>query len=207
MFENLLENLPASLLRLGILFSGQGSNMQALIESLHQRTFLGKKPIIIEVALCLTNKSKAPGIARAQKLGVPCVVLEPANYAQTSDFERALIEHLSLARCHLVLLAGYMRLVSPLFLEHFPTLNIHPSMLPHFKGKDALRASFEAKEGTGVSVHVVTPQLDSGPIIAQQALNPKPQESLESFTQRIHALEHQLYPKALLQALGLERFT
>ncbi|WP_104732289.1 phosphoribosylglycinamide formyltransferase [Helicobacter salomonis] len=207
MFESLLESLPSSLLRLGILFSGQGSNMQALIESLHQHTFLGTKPIVIEVALCLTNKPQAPGIARAQKLGVPCQVVEPRAHAQTLDFERALIEHLHRARCHIVLLAGYMRLVSPLFLEHFPTLNIHPSMLPHFKGKDALRASFEAKEGMGVSVHIVTPQLDSGPIIAQQALVPEPQESFESFEQRIHALEHQLYPKALLQVLGLKSLT
>ncbi|WP_235852506.1 phosphoribosylglycinamide formyltransferase [Helicobacter vulpis] len=207
MLESFLESLPSSILRLGILFSAQGSNMQALIESLHQRTFLGTKPILIEVALCLSNRTEAPGIARCAKLGVPCQVVEPANYPTPLDFDRALIEYLSLARCHLVLLAGYMRLVTPLFLEHFPTLNIHPSMLPHFKGKDALRASFEAKQHTGVSVHVVTAQLDSGPLIAQQALEVQPQESLQSFTQRIHALEHQLYPKALLQVLGLKSFS
>ncbi|WP_235853007.1 MULTISPECIES: phosphoribosylglycinamide formyltransferase [Helicobacter] len=204
MLKSLLENLPSSVLRLGVLFSGEGSNMQALVESLHQRAFCGTRSIVMEVVLCLSNNPKAPGIARCAKLGVPCAILKPSNYPTPLDFDRALIAHLQTARCHIILLAGYMRLVSPLFLEHFPTLNIHPSMLPHFKGKDALRASFQAKQHTGVSVHIVTPKLDSGPLICQQALEVEPQESLESFAQRLHALEHQLYPKALLQALGLK---
>ncbi|WP_104628519.1 phosphoribosylglycinamide formyltransferase [Helicobacter bizzozeronii] len=190
-----MDHLPSSLVHMGILFSGNGSNMQNLIEQLHQKPFWrisNRQPLILNVALCASNNPKAHGIVRCEKLGVPCVVVSSEN-----ELMQALV------RCHVILLAGYMKILSPLFIQHYPTLNIHPSFLPHHKGKDAIKKSFESQEGMGVSVHWVTEELDGGPIILQESLTREPNDTLESFTQRVHALEHQLYPKALLKALGL----
>lgn len=192
-----MDTLPSSLVRVGILFSGNGSNMQNLIENLHRQPFLRApaQPITLNIELCATNNPRAHGIDRCARLKMPCAV---------QPNERDLIE--SLARCHLVLLAGYMKILSPLFLERFPTINIHPSFLPHHKGKDAIRRSFESQEGMGVSVHWVDTQVDGGPIILQAPLERLASESLASFTQRVHTLEHQLYPQAILKGLGLLRY-
>ncbi|BCZ18701.1 phosphoribosylglycinamide formyltransferase [Helicobacter sp. NHP19-012] len=179
-------------LRLGILFSGEGSNMQNLIEKLHQKVYWQQdKEIRLEIVLCATNNPKAGGIKRCENLNMPYIVGAEDNFI--SAFKG----------CVLVLCAGYLKILSPKFLAHYKAINIHPSFLPQHKGANALKRSFSSQSGLGVSVHWVSDELDNGKLILQESLSLKPQESLESYTQRVHALEHKLYPQASLRALGL----
>ncbi|BCD46519.1 formyltransferase family protein [Helicobacter suis] len=197
--QALLDSLPSSLLKIGILFSGQGSNMQNLIETLHLKPLMrlqNNQPLILKVEICATNNPKAMGIKRCKQLNMPCVVCSN---------EEELFE--ILYPCHLVCLAGFNQILSPKFLERFLTINIHPSFLPEHKGKDAIKRSFLSQKGTGVSVHFVEEKVDSGPIILQEALEVKKEESLEDFEKRVHTLEYQLYPQALLKALELRFLT
>ncbi|BEG56505.1 phosphoribosylglycinamide formyltransferase [Helicobacter sp. NHP21005] len=179
-------------LHLGILFSGVGSNLQNLVETLHQRVYWQQDtPVKLEVVLCATNNPKAGGLKRCQKLNMPCIV------GTEEDFICAF------KGCALILCAGYNKILSPKFLAHFKALNIHPSFLPRHKGARALERSFQSQSGLGVSVHWVSEELDSGELILQERLNLEPLESLAGYTQRVHALEHRLYPQAVLRALGL----
>ncbi|WP_163498704.1 formyltransferase family protein [Helicobacter suis] len=193
--QALLDSLPSSLLKIGILFSGEGSNMQNLIETLHLKSFMrlqNNQPIILNVELCATNNPKAMGIKRCKQLNMPCVLC-----SNEEEFLQVLYP------CHLICLAGFNQIVSSKFLERFFTINIHPSFLPEHKGKEAIKRSFASQKGMGVSVHFVEEEVDSGPIILQEALEVKEKESLEDFKARVHTLEYELYPKALLKVLGL----
>ncbi|WP_104637470.1 formyltransferase family protein [Helicobacter felis] len=183
-------------LHLGVLFSGNGSNMQNLIEVFNGQSFwhpASQQHVVLKVKICVSSRPKAYGITRCAQLKMPCVVCQE---------EENLIQ--ALRGCDLILLAGYMKILSARFVQSFPTINIHPSFLPYHKGKDAILKSFESQEGMGVSVHWVDAQVDHGPLILQETLQRLPEDSLEDFTQRVHALEQRLYPQALLQALGLE---
>ncbi|CCM11746.1 formyltransferase family protein [Helicobacter heilmannii] len=186
-------------LTLGILFSGTGSNMQNLIEKLHQKVFLQqntplKLEVVLEVVLCATNNPRAGGIDHCQKLNMPFIV------GTEDDFIPAF------RGCALLLCAGYNKILSPVFLAHYKALNIHPSLLPKHKGARALERSFNSQSALGVSVHWVSDELDSGDLILQERLSLNPQESLESYEKRLHALEHRLYPQAVLKALKLRPY-
>lgn len=173
-----------------VLISGNGSNLQALLDS--QRP---EHPL--HICAVISNRADAYGLKRAEQAGVPTQVLNHKAFASREAFDAALIDTIDAYQPHLVVLAGFMRILSHDFVQHYAgrLLNIHPSLLPKYKGLDTHRRALEAGEPEhGCSVHFVSAELDGGPVIAQAVLSVSPNEPLEQLVQRVHALEHQLYP-------------
>lgn len=190
-----------------ILFSGNGSNMQNIAEFFHEKEFIGtiqNETFSIQIPACITNNPLAYGITRCKELKIPCHVLPHTNFSNREEFDKALIKCIQPYSPKLVVLAGFMRILSPIFVRAFKTLNIHPSLLPKHKGASAIKDSFMSNDTNGgVSAHLVDNNLDSGQIILQESIPKILNESLEDFTQRIHRLEYDLYPRAILKVLEL----
>ena len=185
--------------KIAVLFSGSGSNLEAILERLHGKVF---GEIKIEVALTLTNKANAGGIAKAAKYGLKSVVIEHVNFTSREEFDAAVVEEIKHANVDLTVLAGFMRILTPVFTRQIRAINLHPSLLPLFKGAHAIKESFESdmKVG-GVSVHWVSEELDGGKIIAQRAFEKSARMSLEEFEAKIHAIEHEILPETIVQIL------
>ncbi|MGP1450985.1 MAG: phosphoribosylglycinamide formyltransferase [Wolinella sp.] len=185
--------------RLVILFSGEGSNMESIIHALHGKEFNDKR---IEISAVITNNPDANGINRAKRLGIQCEVLNHRDFETREEFDSALCKLILTYSPSITILAGFMRILTPVFTSQIRALNIHPSLLPLFKGAHAIRESFDScMKVAGVSVHFVSEELDSGAIVAQEAISKIDGEDFLSFKERIHALEHSLYPAAILKVL------
>lgn len=185
--------------RIAILFSGNGSNMEAIIRDLHQTEVEGMS---IEVVATITNNPNARGIERCKRLGIPCEVIDHRAFETREAFDEAIVARLKNHKVDLTILAGFMRILTPVFVHSIKALNIHPSLLPLFKGAHAIKESYESPmKVAGVSVHYVSDELDGGELIAQEAIAKIEGEGIEAFEARIHALEHRLYPRAIIQAL------
>lgn len=156
----------------------------------------------IEVALTLTNKANAGGIAKAAKYGLQSVVTEHVNFASREEFDAAVVAQIKRANVDLTVLAGFMRILTPVFTRQIRAINLHPSLLPLFKGAHAIKESFDSdmKVG-GVSVHWVSKELDGGKIIAQRAFEKSAGMNLEDFEAKIHAIEHEILPETIVQIL------
>jgi phosphoribosylglycinamide formyltransferase-1 len=181
-------------LPLGVLLSGGGSNLQALIDRIEQGALQAS------IRLVVSDNPKAFGLQRAERHGIPTRVLKPEAYASRQGHDEAVIAALGESGVRAVALAGYMRLVSRHFVDAFPgmVLNIHPSLLPSFKGLEAQRQAAEyGVRISGATVHFVDEQLDHGPIIVQAALPVAPGTGGEALKERILALEHRIYPQAV----------
>ena len=181
-------------LPLGVLLSGGGSNLQALIDRIEQGALQAS------IRLVVSDNPKAFGLQRAERHGIPTRVLKPEAYASRQGHDEAVIEALGEAGVRAVALAGYMRLVSRHFVDAFPgmVLNIHPSLLPSFKGLEAQRQAAEyGVRISGATVHFVDEQLDHGPIIIQAALAVGQGIGGEDLKERILRLEHRIYPQAV----------
>ena len=194
--------------RLVVLASGNGSNLQALIDKLHGRPASDGGPTI-EIALVVSDQPEARALERAGQAGIPTAVhaLEPESTREAQ--EAAILKTVSEAAPDLVVLAGYMRIVPSAFVRAFPAriINLHPALLPAFPGttsiSDAVRHGVKV---TGVTVHFVDEGLDTGPIIAQEAVRVEEGDTPESLAVRIHAVEHELLPATVrLMAAGLVR--
>ena len=185
--------------KIAALFSGGGSNLEAILERLHGKVFGETR---IEVALTLTNKANAGGIAKAAKYGLQSVVTEHVNFASREEFDAAVVEEIKRVNVDLTVLAGFMRILTPVFTSQVRAINLHPSLLPLFKGAHAIKESFESdmKVG-GVSVHWVSEELDGGKIIAQRAFEKSARMDLEEFEAKIHAIEHEILPETIVQIL------
>ena len=185
--------------KIAVLFSGGGSNLEAILERLHGKVFGETR---IEVTLTLTNKANAGGIAKAAKYGLKSVVIEHVNFTSREEFDAAVVEEIKHANVDLTVLAGFMRILTPVFTSQVRAINLHPSLLPLFKGAHAIKESFESdmKVG-GVSVHWVSEELDGGKIIAQRAFEKSAGMSLEEFEAKIHAIEHEVLPETIVQIL------
>jgi phosphoribosylglycinamide formyltransferase-1 len=184
--------------KLGVLVSGGGSNLQALLDASRQ----GDYPA--EVACVVSNVPGAFALERARTAGVPAVVVDHKAFASKPDFERALLDALRAHGVEWVCLAGFMRLVSADFLAAFPgrVLNIHPSLLPAFPGLHVQRQALErGVKIAGCTVHFVDAGMDTGPIIAQAAVPVLPDDDEKSLSARILAEEHRLYPLAVRLAV------
>jgi phosphoribosylglycinamide formyltransferase-1 len=180
--------------RLGVLISGRGSNLQAIIDAVHDHR------LDATVAVVISNRAGAEGLARAQRAGVDAVHLDPKTYADRDRYDRAIVDELRRHRVDLVCLAGYMRLLGAPLLEAFPNriLNVHPSLLPAFPGLDAQRQALEhGVRVTGATVHIVTSELDGGPIVIQAPVHVLPDDTVETLSARILAEEHRIYPEAI----------
>lgn len=181
-------------LRLGVLISGRGSNLQALIDAARDPAFPA------EVALVISNKADAPGLDRARAAGIATLVLKPKDFADKAAHEAAMIAALEAAGVGLVCLAGYMRLLSPVFVEawHNRLINIHPSLLPSFPGLDTHARAIDAGVWFhGCTVHYVRVEMDTGPIIVQAAVAVAEDDTPDSLSARVLEQEHKAYPLAV----------
>ena len=186
--------------RLAIFVSGSGTNMENILE--HIRA--GK--IKAEAALVVSDNPEAYALRRAEKFNVECVVADRKNFPSRETFESEIERHLARKKIDFILLAGFMRILSPGFVKAHPKriLNIHPALLPKFPGGHAIRDAWEAKvKMTGVTVHFVDEGVDTGPVILQREVPVDPGETLESLEKKIHAVEYELYPEALNCVLKL----
>ncbi|AXP09094.1 phosphoribosylglycinamide formyltransferase [Campylobacter hepaticus] len=184
------------LIKLAVLFSGNGSNLENILEKLHQKT-IGENTY--EVVLCLCNNKNAFGIQRAKKYNLESVIIDHKNYKTREDFDRILVQKIKESEVDLTVLAGFMRILSPVFTKEIKAINLHPSLLPLFKGAHAIKQSYESDmKIAGVSVHWVNEVLDSGEIIDQKAFE-KQDLSFEEFKAKIHALEHEILPLSIIK--------
>lgn len=192
--------MELSKLRLGVMASGRGSNLQSMMDA----ASAGK--IDSEVVVVLSDNEGAFALERARKAGIPAVHVNPANYTSKEDYERVIVETLRNYNVGLVCLAGYMRLVGPAMLESFPNkiINIHPSLLPSFPGLHGQEQALEyGVKFSGCTVHFVDEGIDTGPIIIQAVVPVLEDDTVETLSARILAQEHVIYPEAIrLYAAG-----
>jgi phosphoribosylglycinamide formyltransferase 1 len=192
-----VENSPDPLIGaplIGVLISGRGSNLQALIDAERDGRLGGR------IALVISNRADAHGLERARAAGIETLVLTHRGYAAREDYDRALVSVLRERQVTLVCLAGFMRLLTSVFCDAFPNavLNIHPALLPAFPGPDAQRQALEhGVKVSGATVHFVTPELDAGPIVLQSSVPVRDDDTVESLSARILVTEHELYPEAV----------
>ncbi len=188
-----------SIKRIAIAFSGEGGNMEVLIKALHQKTF---DDFSVEVVATITNKPQANGIKKAKKLGVDVIMIDHTLFDSREDFDVKLVKEIEALDVELVVLAGFMRILTPIFTSTIRSINIHPSLLPKFKGARALERSFESDEDiVGVTAHFVEQEVDAGEIILQKSFNKQGMDFV-TFQEKIHTCEHEIFPKAVLKAIG-----
>ena len=169
--------------RFAVLASGSGTNLQALLDAYPK-----------ELAVAAGDKKGAFAFERARQAGVPVEHVDPAGFLTREDFDRELAERIAAYGVGLVVGAGYIRVLSPVFLERFPAvLNVHPSLLPRFRGLHAVERALDAGvEETGVSVHFMVEEVDAGPVVAQEAVPVVPGDTRETLLERLHPVEHRL---------------
>lgn len=179
---------------IGILISGRGSNLGAIIEAIQ-----GGR-LDASIAVVISNRSDAAGLDRARAAGLETLVMDHRVHPSREAYDRALVEALKARGVVLVCLAGFMRLLGPAFVDAYPRaiLNIHPSLLPAFPGLDAPRQALaHGVKVAGVTVHLVTAELDAGPIVLQAAVPVLDGDTVDSLSARILIEEHRLYPEAI----------
>jgi phosphoribosylglycinamide formyltransferase-1 len=179
---------------LGVLVSGSGTNLQAILDAIADRRLDAR------VALVVSNKAGAGALERAARAGVPTIIFDHKAYAGREAFDAAVVNALRERGVEWVVLAGFMRILTHVLLDAFPmrVVNIHPALLPSFPGTDAQRQALDyGVRVTGCTVHFVDAGTDTGPIIAQRSLDVLPGEDVESLKKRLLAVEHQLLPEVL----------
>jgi len=177
-----------------VLISGKGSNLQAIIDEVRAGQ------LQIDIAAVISDRPGAGGLARASAAGIPTHVIDFSRFASREEFDMALQRQIDACHPDLIVLAGFMRILSRTFVEHYlgRMINIHPSLLPKYQGLHTHRRVLEAGDRQhGASVHFVTPELDSGPVILRARIPVRDNDSAESLQQRVHAVEHKIYPEAI----------
>ena len=185
-------------MNLAVFCSGFGSNFQAILDAASQKRLRAK------IALMICDNPKAYALKRAHQHQVPVFLFNPKLFKNRGDYEKLIVRILKKQKVDLVVLAGFMRILTPYFIRAYRNriLNIHPSLLPRFKGAHAIRDAFEAGEKeTGVTVHVVTKEVDAGPIVLQKKVRISKRDSLKSLESKIHRVEHEIYPLAIQRYL------
>ena len=186
------EKTPRPLI--AVLISGRGSNLQSIIDSIAARQ------LEATIAVVISSRSAAPGLIRARAAGIEAVCLDPRDYPNRDAYDRAIVDLVRAHDVRLICLAGFMRLVGSPLLEAFPSriLNIHPSLLPAFPGLDVQRQALEhGVKITGATVHLVTSELDGGPIVLQAAVPVLDDDTVDTLSARILIEEHRIYPEAI----------
>ena len=183
----------AEKLKVGVLLSGSGTNFQAIIDE-------AAAGLPVEVVQVVSSRPDAYGIERARVAGIPVLVMNREAYADPDAADARIVETLQVAGAEYVVMAGYMRMVTPVMLNAFPNrvLNLHPALLPSFKGAHAISDAFAAGvKVTGVTVHFANEDYDKGPIVAQEPVRVLESDTEETLEARIHEVEHELYPRVL----------
>jgi phosphoribosylglycinamide formyltransferase-1 len=184
---------------LGVLISGRGSNLQSIIDAIAERR------LDATIAVVISNRAEALGLQRARDAGIEALHLSPGGLPDRDTYDAAVADALRSRGVGLVCLAGFMRLVGAPLLDAFPQriLNIHPSLLPAFPGLDAQRQALDyGVRVTGATVHLVTSELDGGPIVMQAAVPVRSADTVESLAARVLVEEHRLYPQAIRLVLA-----
>ena len=179
------------MLKIGVLVSGSGTNLQAFIDA------IAAKELDAEIVLVVSSRPDAYGIERAKAANIPVLVLNKGVYADPKAADARIVAALQEAGAEYVFMAGYMRMVTPVMLDAFPNrvVNLHPALLPSFKGAHGIQDAFDAGvKYTGVTVHFANAEYDKGPIIAQEPVAVLETDTVETLEERIHAVEHRLYP-------------
>lgn len=180
-------------LKIGVLLSGSGTNLQAIIDAI-----AGGLPT--DIVLVVSSRPDAYGIERARAAGIPTLVMNREKYADVLAADAQIVEALRKAGAEYVVMAGYMRKVTSVMLDAFPNrvLNLHPALLPSFKGAHAIADAFDAGvKVTGVTVHFANADYDKGPIVAQRAIAVAENDTLDTLEAKIHDVEHVLYPEVI----------
>ncbi len=180
--------------RIAVFASGFGSNLQALLD------FNKKDDLGGDITLVFSNKSKSRALDRARKSNIKAVFLDPAKFDTRDDYDREILKLLKSEKIDLIVLAGYMYLLSSLLVGQFKNkiLNIHPALLPSFKGTHGIKDAFDqGVKITGVTVHFVDEKLDHGPIVIQEVLGIGTEDNMQELEEKIHEIEHRIYPRAV----------
>lgn len=186
--------------KIAILFSGEGSNLEKLLEKLHNKVFEHCK---IEVVTTICNRPNALGIEKSRSYGIEPIIIDHTLFENREAFDKALVGAIHNSGAQLTVLAGFMRFLTPYFTQNIKAINLHPSLLPLFKGGNAIEESFASPmKVAGISVHFVSEELDGGEIIAQQCFEKTEDMSLKDFEAKIHSLEHELLPQTVKNLLN-----
>ncbi len=185
-------------LRLAVMASGRGSNFEAI------ETAIRSGVLQAEICLLISDREEAPVLEKAERAGIESIYIDPRRYSGREEYEQRIVEEMEAREVELIVLAGYMRLVGRVLLEHFPLrmVNIHPSLLPAFRGLEAQQQALDyGVKWSGCTVHYVDSGMDSGPIIMQAIVPVQDSDDAESLAARILAEEHRLYPE-VIQAIA-----
>lgn len=177
-----------------VLISGSGSNLQAIIDAIASGHINGR------IAAVLSNKADAYGLKRAEKAGIPQIAISHKDFDDRESFDAAMVQAIDTYKPDLIVLAGFMRILTPEFVRHYKgrMFNIHPSLLPKYKGLHTHQRALESGDKQhGCTVHFVTEELDGGPLAIQAPIDILETDSAESLQQRIHSSEHEIYPLAV----------
>lgn len=188
--------------RLGVLISGRGSNLKAIIEA------IADGRLDASIAIVISNRADAPGLEHARRAGIETLVLGHQAFSSREEYDHAMVQELNQRGVALVCLAGFMRLLSPVFVDAFPDriLNIHPSLLPKYPGLHPQQQALDdGARVSGATVHVVNRELDAGPVVLQRAVQVNPGDTAETLAARILEVEHRLYPEAIRLVLDRDR--
>lgn len=190
-------------LKIGVLLSGSGTNLQAIIDAVAQ------EGLPVEIVHVLSSRPDAYGIERARTAGIPVTVFDRTVYEDREAADARIAAIMAEAGAEYLVMAGYMRKLTPVVLDAFPdrVLNLHPALLPSFKGAHAIQDAWDAGvKVTGVTVHLANEDYDKGPIVAQRAVSVLPGDDVDALEARIHEVEHEIYP-AVLRAIAEGRMT
>jgi len=182
-------------MNIAVLASGNGSNLQALMDA-EARGELAEGKIVLVVS----DNPDAYALERARNKGVETFVLEKTGFKNREEYDKAIVQRLREEKIELVVLAGFMRILSPYFVDEYKgrIINIHPALLPSFRGAHGIKEAYEnGVKVTGVTVHFVTKELDAGPIILQSEVGIAEDDDMDSLEEKIHKVEHKLYPEAV----------
>ena len=177
-----------------VLISGSGSNLQAIIDAIEA------KQLNADIRAVISNRPDAFGLQRAEKAGITTHILDHKDYSDRESFDQALIQIIDSHEPALVILAGFMRILTDDFVNHYARrmLNIHPSLLPEFRGLNTHQRALDAgRKQHGVSIHYVTNELDSGPLILQAVINVEDTDTADTLAEKIHQQEHVIYPMVI----------
>lgn len=180
--------------KIAILASGSGTNLEVILKEVKS----GNLPV--EVAFCFSDNPKAKALERTENLGFKTLQFSPKDFSNREEYEAELAKKLDEARVDLIVMAGYMRLLGPKFVSHFRNriINIHPALLPSFKGTHGIRDAWEyGVTVTGITVHFANEEMDAGPIISQAVVPIEKTDTLETLEERVHKEEHKLYPATI----------
>ena len=185
--------------RIAVLISGRGSNLQSIIDA------IAAGRLDASIAVVISNRAEAPGMLRAREAGIETLHLSPADYPDRDAYDRTIVDAVTARGVDLICLAGFMRLVGPPLLDAYSNriLNIHPSLLPAFPGVEAQRQALEhGVHVSGATVHLVTNELDGGPIVLQSAVPVLANDTVDTLSARILVEEHRIYPEAIALVLA-----